>query len=69
MSEKLDYVNNRIVKAQEEKIDSFLAGHLNTTDKVEFARGYLKAMQDVELFQRDYASVKNPPRQEEEDEE
>ncbi|MDE2106104.1 MAG: hypothetical protein KGL39_53270 [Patescibacteria group bacterium] len=64
MSEQLDYVNFRIEKAREDKITRYLAGNLKTIEEIQFDRGYLKALQDIEVFQRDYISLKNPPKNE-----
>lgn len=65
MSEQLDYVNNQIDKARTTKLDRFLSGAHNSIEQVRYDVGYLKALQDVEAFQKDYANAKNPPREEE----
>lgn len=67
MFEHLDYVNSRIEKAQEDKLERYLSGNM-PPQSYEFDRGYLKAMQDVLGFQKDYISAKNPPRTEEDEE-
>ena len=66
MSDKLDYVNSRIERATQDKLDSLLIGNIKTIEELQFQRGYLKAMQDVLFFQQDYTSKRNPTKQEEE---
>lgn len=66
MSEQLDYVNQQIEKEQEDRLKRYLAGNIKTTEDMQFDRGYLRALQDVLGFQRDYISLKNPPREEDE---
>jgi hypothetical protein len=65
MSDQLDYVNSCIEKAQHGKLNFILRGDFKA-DNIEFIRGYLKALQDIIGFQKDYIELRNPPRAEEE---
>lgn len=68
MSEQLDYIRSRIEDAREDKLKRLLAGNF-TADTIQFERGYLKALQDIDGFGNDYISAKNhKPETEEEDE-
>jgi hypothetical protein len=62
MSEQLDYVNNQIDKARAGKLDRFASGVHKSLEEVKYDVGYLKALEDVEVFQKDYVNAKNPPR-------
>lgn len=66
MSEQLDYVNTRIDKARATLIDRFISGFYKNlpSQEISYDSGYLKALEDVEEFQKDYAKAKNPPREE-----
>ena len=65
MSEQLDYVNLCIQKAQDSRVEGILLGNIKTIEDLQFSRGYLRAMQDVVQFQRDYIDSKNPQRRDE----
>lgn len=67
MSEQLDYVNSQIKKSQSDRLDFYLNGNIKTIEGLEFNRGYLKAMQDVFVFQQDYISLRNSPRNDEDE--
>jgi YesN/AraC family two-component response regulator len=67
MSEQLDYVNNQIDKARVAKLNRFLSGNHKSIEEVRYDVGYLKALEDVEGFQKDYLKAKNPPREYEAD--
>lgn len=68
MSDQYDYVKSRIEDVQEEKLNRLLSGNVKTIEILEFERGYLKAMQDVEQFGRDYITSKTPKPQDDEEE-
>lgn len=67
MLEQLDFVNTQIDKARVAKLERFISGAHNSIEQVRYDVGYLKALADVEGFQKDYVKAKNPPREDEAD--
>ena len=65
MSEQLDYVNSCIENARSSKLERLISGNIQTIEALRYEVGYLKAMQDVMSFQRDYTDRKNPRKTEE----
>ena len=54
MSEVLEYVNERLAEAADKRLGILLSGDVTTIEKLENHRGYLKALQDVGAWQRDF---------------
>lgn len=65
MSEQLDYVNAQIEKAFEDSYKRWTSGHI-PTEKMESERGFLRGLQSVVGFQKEYIQLKNPKREEDE---
>lgn len=60
MSEQYDFIQQSIDKAREAIINRMVGGTYATVEKLRYDAGYLKALQDVEQFAKDYITAKTP---------
>lgn len=67
MSEQFDYIKQSIDKAREIILNRMIGGSYTAIENLRYDAGYLKALQDVEQFGRDYVTAKNPPRPDEDE--
>lgn len=68
MSDRFDYVMAKASEAADDRLKNMLAGRIADMQDLKFNNGYLKAVQDFEIFSQDFTESQKPKPQPDDEE-